>query len=368
MPQEKLTIAEVIFAIEQLAPPAYQEAWDNSGLLLGEPNSPIEAVLITLDVTEAVVDEAIEKGAGLIVAHHPIIFGGLKRLTGKNYVERIVMKALRNRIGIYAAHTNLDHAWEGLNRRLADKLKLTKQEVLAPIEKYLYKLVTFVPQSHSDQLRQAIFLTGAGHIGNYDCCSYSLEGYGTFRASENTQPFVGQKGEIHTEKELRLETIVPKHLINSVISTIKEVHPYEEVAYDVYPLNNSFERAGAGMFGELPQAIDEKDFLEKIKSLFGATIRHTALLGRPIQKVALCGGAGAFLLPKAIQKQADIFISADFKYHQFFDTDGRILVADIGHYESEILAKDIFYDQLTKKFPNFACFLSTTNTNPINYL
>ncbi len=364
-----MKLKEITSYIESFAPLAFQEDYDNAGLIVGNPQQDITGVLITVDVIEEVVDEAITKGLNLILAHHPIIFSGLKKITGKNYIERVVIKAIQNDIAIYAAHTNLDSVWGGVNSRIADKLDLMNQRILSPISGELIKLVYFVPTEQADATRDAVFSAGAGVIGNYDQCSYNLEGKGSFRAGNNTNPFVGNKGEIHFENEVRVETIFPKYLKNKVVSALIKSHPYEEVAYDLYPLQNDYDRAGLGIVGELKQEITESQFLQKLKEVFSADcIRHTKLLNKPIKKVAVCGGSGSFLLKNAINANADIFVSGDFKYHQFFDAENKIVIADIGHFESEQVTKELFYELLTKKFPKFAIRLTEINSNPINYL
>lgn len=364
-----MKLREIIAPIEQLAPRSFQEGYDNTGLLTGNPNQEVEAALLTIDTTEAVVEEAIKKNAQLIISHHPILFGGLKSLTGKNYIERTIIKALRNEIAIYAAHTNLDAVQGGVNTKIAEKMGLQNCQILLPRRGELQKLVVFVPEKHTAQVREAIFAAGAGHIGQYDACSFNSAGKGSFRASEKANPFVGQKGEVHFEDETRVETIFPKHKTNTILNALFAAHPYEEVAYDIYPLENTYPKAGAGMVGNLPEPMPEKKFLHFLKETFNARgIRYTTLRNQPVRKVAFCGGAGNFLLPQALATQADAFVSADFKYHQFFDADGKILIADIGHFESEQFTKIIFYDLLTKKIPNFALHLSETKTNPINYL
>ncbi len=362
------TIREIISELESFAPLTYQENYDNAGLIVGDKNLICKSVLLTIDTTEEVVDEAIKKGVNLIISHHPIVFSGLKKLTGRNYIERTIIKAIKNDIAIYAAHTNMDNINLGVNNKIADKLKLEKRAVLLPLKGNLKKLVTFIPTEHYEKVSKALFDVGAGHIGNYDSCSYNIQGKGSFRASEKANPFVGKKGAIHYEEETRFETIFPSHLQSSIINALIKTHPYEEAAYDIYPLDNEHSQVGAGMIGELNQEISEQDFLKKLKEVFKvSTIRHTPFLNKNIKKVALCGGSGSFLLRNAINKKADIFISGDFKYHQFFDAENQILIADVGHFESEQYTKDLFYDILTKKFPNFALHFSEVNTNPVNY-
>ena len=364
----KLLAKDIIDVLEQYAPPALQESYDNCGLLTGNSNTKINGVLLALDCTEEIIDEAIKKKCNMVIAHHPIIFSGLKKLNGKNYIERTIIKAIKNDILIYAIHTNLDNVLNGVNAKMAEKLGLINARVLAPVKGKLVKLITFVPVKDADKVRNAIFNAGAGVISEYDCCSFNIEGKGSFRGSENTNPYVGKKGEIHFETELRIEFILPDYLKNKVLAAMIKAHPYEEVAYDIYKLENEHQRIGAGLIGELKTPMEEKEILKKIKTKFKAKcIRHTALRNKKIQKVALCGGSGSFLLKNAIAAGADIFISADFKYHQFFDAENRIVIADIGHYESEQFTIEILRDVLIKNFPTFAVHFTEVNTNPINY-
>ncbi len=365
----KMKLKELTSYIESVVPLAFQEDYDNAGLILGNPEMELTEAIITVDVTEEIVDEAVQKGANLILAHHPIVFSGLKKLTGKNYIERIIIKAVKNDIAIYAAHTNLDSIWGGVSNKIADKLQLKNQKILAPLQNHLMKLVYFVPAAQAEETRKAVFNAGAGHIGEYDMCSYNLEGKGSFRAGEKSNPFVGNKGEIHFENETRVETIFPKHLKNKILNALIKSHPYEEVAFDIYPLDNSFNKAGFGFVGELSEEVNELDFLKSLKKIFSAQcVRYTELLNKPVKRVAVCGGSGSFLLKNAIRENADVFVSGDFKYHQFFDADGKIVIADIGHFETEQITKELFYELLIKKFPKFAVHLTEINSNPINYL
>ncbi len=364
-----MRIQQVVQILEEFAPPSLQESYDNAGLIIGQKNDEVKGILITLDVTEEVIDEAISSGYNLIIAHHPIIMGGIKRLNGTNYVERCTIKAIKNDIGIYACHTNADSVLNGVNGKICEKIGLTDCKILSPKKGDLLKLVTFVPTKQAPEVRTAIFNAGAGQIGNYDSCSFNINGEGTFRGNEDTNPFVGQPGELHTENEIRVETIFPSYLKGRIISALLKAHPYEEVAYDIYPLENSWDSTGSGMVGELKDPEDEMTFLHRIKEIFNCgTIKYTPLKNKAIKKVAVCGGAGSFLLNKAKAAQADIFISGDFKYHQFFDAENEIIIADIGHFESEQFTKEVFFEILTKKIPNFAIRLSKVNTNPIKYL
>jgi len=364
-----MKIKEVASIIEEYAPLAYQESYDNAGLIVGNPNDEVKGILICLDSTEEIIDEAIAKNCDLIIAHHPIIFNGLKKLNGKNYIERTIIKAIKNNIGIYAAHTNIDNVTGGVSFKMAEKIGLINCKVLAPKVNLLKKLVTFCPEKEVDKVHQAMFTAGAGSIGEYDECSFNTEGTGTFKAGSKTNPFVGNKNEQHHEAEIKIEVIVASHQIDQVIQALIKAHPYEEVAYDIYSLTNPFLNVGSGILGELPSEEDELTFLKRLKiQLKTDGIRYTKLRKKKIKKVALCGGAGSFLLGNAIKENADILITGDFKYHQFFDAEDKIVIADVGHYESEQFTSELFYELLTKKITNFAIRLSEINTNPINYL
>ena len=364
-----VSIKDICSCIEEFAPLSWQESWDNCGLLVGSPQQAVGKILLTVDVTEAVVAEAIDVQAQMIVSHHPLILSGIKQLTGSTDAQRAVMLAIKNDIAIYAAHTNIDTAPGGVSYRMAAKIGLTNLQVLSPQSSGLQKLVAYIPASHFEQVRQTVFEAGAGHIGNYDSCGYSVEGQGTFRALDGANPFVGQKGTLHTESEIRFETVFPSHLSRQVVTALIGSHPYEEPAYDIYALKNTDIRAGLGVVGVLPTAMSESDFLNMLKKLFQSpVIRHTNLKGKKILKVALCGGSGSSLLPNAVCSKADVFVTADFKYHQFADAEQDILVADIGHFESEQFTKEIFHEVLMKNFSNFAVHFSKIKTNPINYL
>ena len=363
-----MLIREIIDALEELAPPVFQESYDNSGLITGDPNAEARAALVSLDCTEEVVAEAVSRGCNLIISHHPIIFSGLKHLTTASYVERTVVAAIKNDIAIYACHTNLDHVRSGVNHRIAQKLGLVNAKILLPKEDLLRKLVTFVPASHHKQVLDALFRAGAGHIGDYDSCSFNLEGEGTFRGGAGTQPFLGKPGELSTEKETRIEVIFHRGQQKPILAALREAHPYEEIAYDIYALHNSHPNVGSGMVGELKAPLGEKEFLDLVKKTFKAgVLRHTALRGKPVKKVAICGGSGRFLLKNAIGAGADAFVTADFKYHEFFDVEGRLLLVDTGHFESEQFTPEIFSELLNQKFSTFAVHLSKTNTNPVHY-
>ncbi len=364
-----MLIKELVKIIETEAPLALQESYDNAGLIVGQEDREISGVLICIDVTEKIIDEAIAGNFNVIVSHHPLIFTGLKKITGQNEVQKCVAKAIKNDIAIYAAHTNLDSVMHGVSGKMADKIGLINTKILIPASNSLLKLVVYVPRLYIFSVREALFAAGAGEIGNYDSCSFSSEGLGTFRANEYAKPFVGNIGELHTETELRLELVLPTHLKHKVIEALLLSHPYEEPAYDIIALENQWNKVGMGIIGELAEPEDELYFLNRIKSIFNVgAIRHTQLLNKKITKVALCGGSGSGLLGMAMSKQADVYISGDFKYHEFFDAENKILIADIGHFESEQFTKDVFFEIITKKIPTFAVRISEINTNPINYL
>ena len=364
-----MKLAELTAYLESLAPLNYQEDYDNSGLIVGNADMEIFQALISLDCTEAVVDEAIATNCQVIVSHHPIVFKGLKKFNGKSYVERVIEKAIKHNVAIYALHTNLDNVKAGVNARICQMLGLQKCHILAPKNNLLKKLVTFVPADYADRVRNAMFKAGAGSIGNYSECSFHTDGTATFKAGENANPFVGEIGKRHNEAEVRLETIYPANIESKVLMSLFMEHPYEEVAYDLYSITNQYQNVGPGMIGELEVPMDEVAFLQLVKYKMKAKIiRHTNLTGKPVKKVAVCGGSGSFLLKHAIAAGADVFVTADFKYHDFFDAEEKIIIADIGHFESEQFTQNLIYEIIRNKFANFAVRLTEVNTNPIKYL
>ncbi len=355
--------------LEDIAPLHYQESYDNAGLLVGAFNKEIRSALISLDCTEAVVDEAISNGYNLIISHHPIVFKGLKKFNGNSYVERVILKAIKNDIAIYAIHTNLDSVINGVNAKICKRIGLKNLKILSPKSGLLKKLVFFAPVENAQEIKNSIFSAGAGSIGDYSECCFHSEGTGSFKASDKAHPFIGKINELHEEPELRIEMIYPLIAEKKVISALLSAHPYEEVAYDLYALDNTHQNVGSGMVGELEEMMDGFDFLQQLKDQMATqVIRHTKILDKPVKTIAVCGGSGSFLLPEAMQAKADVFITADFKYHEFFDADEKILIADIGHFESEQFTQDLLLEFITKKFPNFAVRLTENNTNPIKYL
>lgn len=363
-----MKIQDIIFLLEKTAPASLQESYDNAGLLTGNPSWECKGIITCLDATEDVVMEAVSKNCNMIVAHHPIIFKGLKKITGKNYVEKTIITAIRNDIAIYAIHTNLDNVIGGVNGKIADTIGLVNRSILVPKENLLQKLAVFVPVAHKEPLLDSLFKAGAGEIGNYSECSFAGLGKGSFKANMGANPFIGKPGERHFENEEKVEVIFPVWLQAQVLKAMKNAHPYEEIAYDIYSLNNIYQQTGTGILGELSVEMDEKSFLMLLKEKFNLSIiRHTEFLGKAVKKIAICGGAGSFLTGAAIASGADVYVTSDVKYHEFFDADHKILLADIGHYESEQFTTDLLFDILRENFPNFAVLKTGVNTNPVKY-
>ncbi len=363
-----MKISSVIQHLETIAPIAFQESYDNAGLLTGNEEWACTGIIVTLDVTEAVITEAVSKNCNLIIAHHPVVFKALKTITGKNYVERTVISAIKNDIAIYAIHTNLDNIITGVNGKIAEMLKLKNLSILKPVEQLLKKLVTFAPIQDTEKVRLALFSAGAGNLGKYSECSFNIEGTGTFKAEEGANPHVGIIGKRHEEKEMRIEVIFPAYIEQKIIRALIAAHPYEEAAYDVFSLSNYLSNIGSGLTGELPEPMEEIASLQLLKDVFNLTvIKHTSLINKKISKIAVCGGAGSFLIKAAIASGAEMFITSDIKYHEFFDAENKILLTDIGHYESEQFTTELLVATLKQKFVNFAVQKSGVSTNPVHY-
>ena len=363
-----MKITEILSHLEKVCPPAYQEGYDNCGLIVGDSEQDATGALLCLDSTEEVLREAVKLKLNLVVAHHPILFSPIKKITGKTYSERAILFAIKNDICIYAMHTNLDNIAVGVNKKIAEKIGLSNLSILSPKPGLLRKLVTFCPHKNAEEVRTALFAAGAGSIGNYDECSFNAIGTGTFRAGKNTNPHVGSKEKRHHEPEERIETVYPAAAEKAVLNALFNAHPYEEVAYDIYALQIPHKQVGSGMVGELKKALSEMEFLALLKkNMKTGGIRYTTVGSKKVKRVAICGGAGSFLLKDALNAGADAFVTADYKYHQFFDAEGRIMIADIGHYESEQFTPEVVLTLLNEKFPTFAAQISKTNTNPVNY-
>lgn len=363
-----MKLIDIIKHIEDFAPLALQESWDNSGLILGDKNQEVNSIMVCLDVSETVLNEAIEKGCNLILSHHPIIFKGIKKLTESNSDQRLLRKAIKNDIAIYAAHTSLDNAKEGINNFLAKKLGLKNISILAPKEDCLFKIVTYVPNAYADIVREAMFQAGAGSIGDYNACSYNLEGTGTFVAQEGTNPFVGKIGEMHLENEIRIETIVPSHLLSNVIRSLCTSHPYEEPAYDVFQTHIQWKQAGLGVVGELENGIEEEEFFQLLKTtLHLSTFRRSPRLGKKVKKIAICSGSGADFITKAKAANADAYLSGDISYHRFFEHDDKMLIIDIGHSETELPTKELFCNELGKRINGIQVIASANEVPPMEF-
>ncbi len=364
-----MLLRAIIRELELLAPLSLQESYDNSGLIIGNMDSEITAALVCLDVTESVLDEAIATGCNLVISHHPMVFTGIKKLTNRNQTERLVSKAIKNDLNVYAIHTNLDNVHNGVNAMLSAKIGIKNPQILRQVKGSLGKLVTFCPQSHVTQVRQALFDAGAGRIGNYSECSFNTAGQGTFKAGSGANPFVGELQKLHVEDETKIEMVFPVHLEKQLIKALLAAHPYEEVAYDIHLLQNTHPQIGAGMIGELQQETIAAEFLHDVKKQLSLpTLRYTGNLQKPIKKVAVCGGSGSFLIPDALAQGADCFLTGDLKYHDFFSLDNQMIITDIGHYESEQFTKELIYNVVKEKFRTFAISISKNQGNPINYL
>lgn len=364
-----MKIKEILSVLEEMAPLAYAEDFDNVGLLVGDGNADATGVLVCHDALETVIDEAIEKQCNLVVCFHPILFSGLKKITGKNYVERSILKAIKNDISIYAVHTALDNHQAGVNKIFCDALGLINTKVLVPKQNFIQKLVTYTIPENVEQLRNALFDAGAGKIGNYDDCSFNSKGIGTYMGNENSNPEIGERFEFVEAEEIKIEVTFEKYFQPKILKALFSNHVYEEVAYEIYNLENVHQNIGLGMIGELTEEMSELDFLKMVKEKMNCGgIRHTDFLEKKIKKVAVLGGSGSYAIKNAIAAAADVYLTADLKYHNFYEAENKILLADIGHFESERYTKNYIVDYLTKKIPNFAIVLSQINTNPVKYL
>ena len=364
-----MLVKKIINLLEEMAPRAYAEEYDNVGLLCGSPEDNITGILVCHDALEAVIDEAIDRNCNMVVCFHPILFSPIKSLTGKNYVERAVIKAIRNNVAIYAVHTSLDNHMDGVNKIICDALGLRNTKILIPKAGFIRKLVTYTVPDNVDQVRNALFEAGAGTIGNYDHCSFNSRGFSTYRGNEDSNPVIGQRGELTIGDEIKLEVTFKKHQESAILQALFNSHVYEEVAYEIYELSNLHQNIGSGMTGELETPMPEAEFLQMVKQKMRCgSIRHNEFTGRHISKVAVLGGSGSFAIDHAIKAGADAFLTADLKYHDFFRPEGKLLLADIGHYESERYTKNYIHDFLRKKILNFAIVLSEVNTNPVKYL
>ncbi len=367
-----MTIADIEQIIEGWAP--QWTAWerDNVGLQVGDRARSVSRVLVALDVTEQIVEEAREKRAELIVSHHPLLFRPPSSITASNDIGRLVLMLVESRIAVYSAHTNLDFTKQGVSFALAETLGLKKIRFLSPLKGMQSKIVVFVPADHADRVAEGMSSAGAGVIGEYSSCSFRLSGAGTFRGSPNSHPVVGKAGRPETVEEMRLEMIAPRARVSAIVAAMKEAHPYEEVAYDVYPLDNESTNYGMGAIGELEAAQTLKTFLEHSKrALKAEALRFTGDLHRKIRHVAVCGGSGSDLLPTALSAKADVFVTADVRYHTFHAA-GDLALVDAGHWETEQVILEPLADRLRRaakqKKQRLEVLVTQYSTNPTHYL
>jgi dinuclear metal center YbgI/SA1388 family protein len=364
-----MTISAIVSVLEKMAPIYLQESYDNSGLITGHKQTECTGALLCLDVTESVIKEAISRNCNLVIAHHPIIFKGIKKFDPDNYVDKTIIAAIKNDIAIYACHTNIDNVINGVNGKIADKLNLINRKILQPKSLLIQKLVVFVPLEYQDALEKSLFEAGAGEIGNYAECSFVSEGVGSFKPLEGANPHTGTIGLRTIQKEAKVEVIFPIWKQTTILSAMRSAHPYEEVAFELYNLQNKHQEIGAGIIAELEHSVNTIDFLNELKSIFNVKcLKHTQIIFDKIKKIAICGGSGSFLIQDAIRANADIFVTSDIKYHDFFEADNKLVLVDIGHFESEQFTIELFADVLTKNFPTFAHFKTDVLTNPVKYL
>ncbi|MFN3757266.1 MAG: Nif3-like dinuclear metal center hexameric protein [Flavobacterium sp.] len=370
-----MTIQSLLPLLENMAPTSYAEDFDNVGLLTGNLEQDITGILVCHDALENVIQEAIDTKCNVVVCFHPILFSGLKKITGSNYVEKAIILAIKHDIAIYAVHTGLDNHPEGVNKIMCKALGIENSKVLISKENYIRKLVTFTIPENFETLRNALFEAGAGNIGNYEDCSFSSKGIGTYMGNESSNPEIGERFEFVENEEIKIEVTFEKHLESSILKALFNHHVYEEVAYEIYELKNKHQNIGLGHIGNLPKPMTEENFLKHVKDcLECGIIRHSAILGKPIERVAVLGGSGSFAIKAAIRAKADVFITSDLKYHQFYEAENQIILMDVGHFESERFTKNYIVDYLKEKMLNFApafetgrIFLSEQNTNPVKY-
>lgn len=364
-----MTISAIISVLEKMAPMFLQESYDNSGLITGQKQTECTGALLCLDVTESVINDAISKNCNLIISHHPIVFKGIKKFDSDYYVDKTIIAAIKNDIAIYACHTNMDNVINGVNGKIADKLNLINRRILQPKSFLIQKLVVFVPFEYQEVLEKSLFEAGAGEMGNYGECSFVSEGVGSFKPLEGADPHTGKIGVRTIQKEVKVEVIFPIWKQSAILNAMKNAHPYEEVAYELYTLQNKHQEIGAGIIAELEQSVDIKNFLNEIKSIFNVKcLKHTQIISEKIKKIAICGGSGSFLIQDAIRAKADVFITSDIKYHDFFEANNQLVLVDIGHFESEQFTIELFADVLKNNFPTFAHFKTDVHTNPVKYL
>lgn len=363
-----MTIQKVIAEIEKHIAMPQAEDFDNVGLLCGLPERNVSGILVCHDALENVVDEAIQRNCNLIVCFHPIIFSGLKSLTGKNYVERAVLKAIENKVAIYAIHTAFDNDYYGVNAGICNLLGLKNLKILQPKKNNLKQLNVYVPKDYSEKVKEALFSAGAGNIGFYDECSFKVEGKGTFRPTEGSNPFSGEQNVRENADEDMISVIFESFKQNQLIAAMKSAHPYEEVAHQIYQIDNENQYSGLGMYGEFETEMDEREFMSFVKEKFNLNIiKHSDFNQKKIRRVGVLGGSGASGIKAALSKKCDAYLTGDLKYHDYFLAESKMLICDIGHYESEQLVSQQLFEILSQKFSTFAILKSSEKTNPVNY-
>lgn len=368
-----MIVKELIKYLEDWAPPGAAWEKDNVGLLVGSGDEKIENIFLSLELTGEVLEQALKKNCNFIFTHHPLIFNPVKNLdVNKNPNSKLIYKLIKNDINLFSAHTNLDFTKDGVSFTLAKKLKLNKITFLKNEESNQFKVVVFLPETNLDEVASAMFNQGAGIIGEYNNCSFRTNGIGTFKGSANSNPFIGKKENFEKANEVRLEVLVDSWKLNKVINAMLKSHPYEEPAYDIYPLRNKNVNYGAGAIGELDNEMNVNEFLKHVeKSLLLSNFRFVNGNKRRIKKVAVCGGSGSELLNDAISKNADVFITADIKYHTFHDAKNKILLIDAGHYETEVVILKIVEEKIKKlikeKKENIKVYKYSSSTNPVKF-
>ena len=363
-----MILKEIVQFIENKFPLETQESYDNCGLTYGHLENKLNGILVCLDVTEEVVNEAIKKESNLIISHHPVIFRGVTKIDGSKMNLRVLEKCIQHNIALYALHTNLDNHLSGVNKKISNRIGIENPKILQPKNNTLVKLSVYIPFDNIEQVEDALFKQGAGSIGDYTDCSFKAKGVGTFRPIKNANPTIGEKEIKESVDEFKAEYLVRTRDLNNVLNAMWDSHPYEEVAHEIVPIMNVDSEIGSGMVGFLEEEMEEIEFLNKIKKSFNIKcIKHTALRGNKIKKIAVCGGSASFLLEQAIRKEADVFITSDFKYHEYFDAENKILILDIGHWESEQFTTNLIGRILNENFSNFGLHLTEVNTNPVNY-
>lgn len=363
-------IKEVLQAMDAICSESIQESWDNSGLQWGDDSETVKGVIVSLDVTMDVINEAIDCGCNLIIAHHPLIFGPLKQVRKNGTeVERLAYHCIQNSIAVYAAHTNWDKVAQGVSWVMAKRIGLLNEEILQPEKDGLCNLKVMGTPRDIAEIRKAWFNAGIGNVGEYSNCSFTTDGWGTFEPSESANPSVGEKNKTEFLRENAIEILCTKKDVSKALAIATETSSYETIAHSIIPLKNTNDTLGFGCIGELKEALSLSDFLALCKEKYACKVvrYNPSEKIKNIKTVAVCGGSAIDFLPTAIARKADAYITADVKYHQFMLADDALTLVDVGHYESEIWAMEYLTHLISEKFHNFAIRLTTINTNSVRY-